>query len=55
MLLRFARDEKGATAIEYGLICALLFLAIVTSVGYYCDRTGVMYTHISNAIAAVAG
>ena len=32
----FARDERGATAIEYGLILALMALAIIsalTSVG----------------------
>ena len=27
-----ARDEKGATAVEYGLILALLFLAILGAV-----------------------
>ena len=26
---RFLRNESGATAIEYGLLCALIFLAIV--------------------------
>lgn len=29
MLRRFAADESGATAIEYGLICALIALAIL--------------------------
>ena len=29
---RFLRNESGATAIEYGLICALIFLAIFTSI-----------------------
>ncbi len=35
-LLRFLKDEKGVTAIEYGLIAALiavLIIATVTSVG----------------------
>ena len=27
---RFLRDDNGATAIEYGLICAGLALAIIT-------------------------
>ena len=27
---RFAKDESGATAIEYGLIAALIALAIIT-------------------------
>lgn len=29
ILARFAKDESGATAIEYGLIAALIGLAIV--------------------------
>ena len=29
---RVLRDDAGATAIEYGLICALIFLAIVGSI-----------------------
>jgi pilus assembly protein Flp/PilA len=29
LLRRFLRDERGATAIEYGLIVAVLSLAIV--------------------------
>jgi len=31
MMLRFLRDDQGATAIEYGLIIALIFLAIVAA------------------------
>ncbi len=31
-LNRFGRDEAGATAIEYGLIAALIAVAIVTAV-----------------------
>ena len=30
---RFLKDESGATAIEYGLIAALLAVAIITVVG----------------------
>lgn len=29
----FANDESGATAIEYGLIAALIAVAIITAVG----------------------
>jgi Flp pilus assembly pilin Flp len=32
-LRRFARDERGGTAIEYCLIAACIFLAIVVVVG----------------------
>lgn len=30
MYLRFLKDESGATAIEYGLIAALISVAIIT-------------------------
>jgi pilus assembly protein Flp/PilA len=32
MLRRFLSDEAGATAIEYGIIAALIFLAIVAAI-----------------------
>ena len=39
---RFAKDESGATAIEYGLIAALIALAIVVGAGAlgkgYCNE-----------------
>lgn len=31
MIHRFLRDESGGTAIEYGLICCLIFLVIVSA------------------------
>ncbi len=31
LLLRFADDERGATAIEYGLVAALIAVAIIVS------------------------
>jgi pilus assembly protein Flp/PilA len=31
MITRFAKDESGATAIEYGLIAALVSVAIIAS------------------------
>ena len=47
---RFAKDESGATAIEYGLIAALLSVAIIgtlTAVGGSLDAT---YQQIQGAI-----
>ena len=31
-ILRFVRDESGATAIEYGLIAALIAVVIISAV-----------------------
>jgi pilus assembly protein Flp/PilA len=50
MFKRFLTDESGATAIEYGLIAGLIFLAIVTAVHYYIESTEVMYNKIGDAV-----
>ncbi len=38
MLRKFLSDESGATAIEYGLIAALIALAIIAAVGQTGQR-----------------
>ena len=52
---RFGRDEGGATAIEYGLICALIFLVIITAIGAFTAKTGVMYDYIIDTITTAVG
>ena len=32
-MTRFVRDESGATAIEYGLIAALMAVAVIAAIG----------------------
>ncbi len=46
----FARDERGATAIEYGLIVSLIFLAITAAVNGYTAETKNMYSDIQSAL-----
>ena len=46
----FREDESGATAIEYGLIVALIFLAIVGSIRVYTNSTSDMYGEISTTL-----
>ena len=46
----FAKDQSGATAIEYSLIISCIFLAIVTAVSLFSGNTNVMYGKISTAI-----
>ena len=46
----FARDEDGATVIEYGLIVALIFLVIVVAVRNYATKTNNMYSTIASAM-----
>lgn len=47
---RFAKDESGATAIEYGLIAALIALAIITGAGYVGTSLGTMFENISDTL-----
>lgn len=48
LVSRFIADKDGATAIEYGLICGLIFLAIVAAITSYASATNSMYGNISS-------
>jgi len=50
-LKRFLKNEDGATAIEYGLIAALIGVAIITAVGLVGTSLNGTFTSISNALA----
>jgi pilus assembly protein Flp/PilA len=43
LLARFASDESGATAIEYGLIIALLVTAIIGGITVLGSETGAAF------------
>jgi pilus assembly protein Flp/PilA len=51
---RFARDESGATAIEYGLIAAGISVAIITVVNTLGSQLKTTFTNISSQLA-IAG
>ena len=44
---RFAKDESGATAIEYGMIAALIAVAIITVVGSIGTKLNTSFTTIN--------
>jgi len=51
--LRFViRDEKGVTAIEYGLIAALISLALVAGAQIAGPALNTMFTGIGNSLTA---
>ncbi|MFN3857263.1 MAG: Flp family type IVb pilin [Caulobacter sp.] len=52
---RFLVDQRGATAVEYGLICALVFLVIVTSVSLFGTKTTGIIETVSAAVSAAIG
>jgi pilus assembly protein Flp/PilA len=43
IVTRFLNDESGATAIEYGLIAAILGVGIVTSLGPLRDSLNTIF------------
>ena len=47
---RFMKDESGATAIEYGLIAALIAVVLVTAVGLVGTKLNTTFTKISGAL-----
>ena len=48
---RFLRDEQGATAIEYGLLVALISLVIVIGAAAVGTNLNALFTHISTCLA----
>jgi len=51
LLLAFLRAEDGATAIEYGLIAALVIMVIITALALLGNNlAAVPYAQISNAL-----
>ena len=47
---RFLKDESGATAIEYGLIAALIAVVIISAVGLVGNKLTAVFTTINGAL-----
>jgi pilus assembly protein Flp/PilA len=50
ILLRFAKDESGATAIEYGLIAAGISVAIIAVVQGLGSKLNTTFSSVSSAL-----
>jgi pilus assembly protein Flp/PilA len=50
MLAKFAKDESGATAIEYGLIAAGISVAIITVVAGLGSKLNATFTSVQTAL-----
>lgn len=48
---RFLKDESGATAIEYGLIAALIAVTLVGALGLLGDQLETTFGEIQTALA----
>jgi pilus assembly protein Flp/PilA len=51
LFAEFAKDESGATAIEYGLIAAGISVAIITVVTSLGTKLNATFTSVSNALS----
>jgi pilus assembly protein Flp/PilA len=54
LLTRFAQNEAGVTAIEYGLICALISIVIIGAAGVVGTNLAAVFTNIAAQLAAAA-
>ena len=44
------REEKGATAVEYGLLVGLIAVAIIATVTLLGDQLNALFTEITDAL-----
>lgn len=54
LLTRFAKDESGATAIEYGLIAGLISVVIIGAVTTLGGTLDTVFTTINTKLAPAA-
>lgn len=47
MMLKLLRDQRGATAVEYGLIVAVLVLGIMVGLESFADGAIGMWNYVS--------
>ena len=50
LMTRFAKDESGATAIEYGLIATLIGVAIIVGAGTLGNKLNSVFSDIAGKI-----
>ena len=49
---QFFKDESGATAIEYGLIAALIAVAAITAMGSLGTKVGTTFNNVRTNMKA---
>lgn len=50
-MVRLFASDRGATAVEYGLIVALIALAIITAVTLVGTNLDALFTEVGNNVA----
>lgn len=54
IIMATLKDENGATAIEYGLIAALVSVAAIAALGAMGDSLRAMFELVANVLSSVA-
>ena len=52
LIEKFAKDEDGATAIEYGLIAALISVAIIAAIRSVGGSLNTTFTNVNGALSS---
>lgn len=55
MFSRFMKDESGATAIEYGLIAAIVGVGLVAALGTLKDNLSTTFTNVGTSLTGSGG
>ena len=55
MFARFVKDESGATAIEYGLIAALISVGIIAAATTLGTNIGAVFNSIGTSLSGAIG
>ena len=51
-LMDLIRDERGTSAVEMGLICALIVLAMLTALQDFANTSKAMWANVGSKVAA---
>ena len=49
-LIRFFKDEEGATAVEYGLMVALIAIVIILTVSFLGNSLSNKFSQVGSAV-----
>lgn len=53
LMIRLRREEKGATAVEYGIMVALIAVVIIVAVTLLGDNLKTMFNNVGGSIPTV--
>ena len=54
-MIKFFKDEEGATMVEYGLMLALIAVVCIGAVGLVGDEANTTFTRIDTEMSAANG